>query len=307
MFVKIRRPQARQGSPASYNTMVFDGLHWYWQPSSFAGCFIFALISLACWGSWSNTAKASAHIPFAVYYLDFSIGLFAVASLAFLSVGGLVFNDGKMDSSPQEPAGCSLKVFAAVGAGTLFNVANVLLVVGIQLAGLAVAFPVGIGLALVLGTLLTFLIDPHGNSPGPLFTGVALAFLAILCQVKAKLALDEDLRTEKTPTIVGSVREAARAPADDSTRLVEPQAASGMSKQQKALAVCVACGLLMSLWSPLSAYAMSTNSNGKDGYAGLWECSLTPYSTYLLFTAAALASSLLICKLLMERSGVGPG
>ena len=280
--------------------MVF-GLHWYWQPSSFAGCFIFALISLACWGSWSNTAKMSEHIPFAVYYLDFSIGLFAVAALAFLTVGGLVFNDGKIDSSPQEPTGCSLKALAAVGAGTLFNVANVLLVIGVQLAGLAVAFPVGIGLALVLGTLLTFIIDPHGNSAGPLFTGVALAFLAILCQVKAKLALDEDLRTEKAPTIVGSVREAARAPADDSTRLVEQRAATGMSKQQKALAVCVACGLLMSLWSPLSAYAMSTNSSGKDGYAGLWECSLTPYSTYLLFTAAALASSLLICKLLMER------
>lgn len=124
--------------------------------------------------------------------------------------------------------------------------------------------------------------------------------------MKAKLALDEDLRTEKTPTIVGSVREAARAPADDSTRLVEPRAATGMSEQQKALAVCVACGLLMSLWSPLSAYAMSSG-DGADGYAGLWECSLTPYSTYLLFTAAALTSSLLICKLLMDRSGIGPG
>ena len=272
-------------------------MSWYWQPSSFAGCFAFALISLVCWGSWSNTAKAGSHIPFALYYLDFSFGLVAVALVAFLSIGGAVFNDGRVED-------CALKVLAAVGAGTLFNVANVLLVVGIQLAGLAVAFPVGIGLALVLGTVLTFMIDPHGNNPVPLFCGVAVAFAAILCQVKAKLAMDESQpgKTEQTTTI-GSVREAGQGPTDDSTRLVEPRAAGREGAQQKALACCVCCGVLMSLWSPLAAYAMSTDDPG-DGYAGMWECSLTPYSTYLLFTSAALASSLLICKLLMDRSGI---
>ena len=272
-------------------------LRWGWQPTTFPVCFIFSLLSLACWGSWSNTVKASPHIPFALYYLDFSIGLFAVAVVAFLALGGMVFNDG-------ETSGCTLKVLAAVGAGTLFNVANVLLVIGIQLAGLAVAFPVGIGLALVLGTVLTFIIDPHGNNPWPLFAGVALAFAAILCQVKAKMAMDENLLGEKAPTIGPSVREVAQAPADDSTRLVEPRSATGVSSQQKALAVCVCCGLLMSLWSPLSAYAMSTSN---EGYAGMWECSLTPYSLYLLFTCAVLASSVPICKLLMDRSGAGPG
>ena len=76
---------------------------------------------------------------------------------------------------------------AALGAGALFNVANVLLVTGIQVAGLSVAFPVGIGTALVLGTLLTYFIDPRGQ-PALLFLGVALAFVAILCQVAAHAA-----------------------------------------------------------------------------------------------------------------------
>ena len=263
-----------------------------WLPATFAGSFVLALFSLVCWGSWSNTAKAGSHIPFALYYLDFSLGLFAVAAMAFLSLGALVFNDGRLNH-------CAPKAFSAAGAGMLFNAANVLLIISIQLAGLAVAFPVGIGLALVLGTILTFVIDPHGNNPAFLFCGVALAFVAILCQVKAKMAMDETQKAGQA----GSVHEAAQAPADDSTRLVEPRSSRGGGAQKKALACCVCCGVLMSLWSPLSAYAMSTSDKG--GYGGIWDCSLTPYSTYLLFTAAALASSLLICKLFMERSRVG--
>ena len=63
-------------------------------------------------------------------------------------------------------------MLAAFNAGTLFNVANVLLVAGVSIAGLAVAFPIGIGLALVLGTLLTHVVDASGtHRPGPLFAG----------------------------------------------------------------------------------------------------------------------------------------
>jgi glucose uptake protein len=264
-----------------------------WKPSSFGVSFVLALASLACWGSWSNTAKAAAHIPFSLFYLDFSIGIVALAGASFLSIGAMRFAE-------EEAGDCTLKALSAVGAGALFNVANVLLVIGIQLAGLTVAFPVGIGLALVLGTVLTFIIDPHGNDPLKLFAGVALAFFAILSQVKAKLSMEAHQQAmqeiQDGLSAVVETSATAEAPDESSTAgLVAHRAKSTSS--YKALAICVVCGLLMSLWSPLSAYSMAA-----DGDAG---CSLTPYASFLLFTGAAMCTSLVICKLLMLTPIIG--
>ncbi len=54
-------------------------------------------------------------------------------------------------------------ILYALLAGIIFNVANLLLVAAIEIAGLAVAFPIGIGLALVVGALMNYLISPRGN------------------------------------------------------------------------------------------------------------------------------------------------
>jgi hypothetical protein len=149
---------------------------------TFAVAFALSLTSMVAWGSWSNTAKAAARTPFPVFYFDFSIGTFLTALIAF----GSPLNAWQMvrpvTSTGGEEATAS-HLASALAAGAIFNVANILLTTGIQVAGLAVAFPVGIGTALVLGTLLTFAIDSHGNRADLLFTGVALGFVAILCQV----------------------------------------------------------------------------------------------------------------------------
>lgn len=50
------------------------------------------------------------------------------------------------------------KIGSAIGAGAVFNVANLLLVVAIQIVGLSTAFPLGIGTALVGGTVLTYVV-----------------------------------------------------------------------------------------------------------------------------------------------------
>ena len=144
----------------------------------FAGALLLALLSLCCWGSWSNAAKAAAHLPFPHFYLDFAIGVWLSACLAFITVGERHFYH-------DNPDGGSGRIVAGLAAGAVFNVANVLLVAGVQLAGLAVAFPVGIGTALVLGTLLTYAIDRRSTTPALLFLGVCAAFIAILLLVRA--------------------------------------------------------------------------------------------------------------------------
>jgi glucose uptake protein len=73
----------------------------------------------------------------------------------------------------------SLSIGQAVLGGIIFNAANILLVAAIALAGMAVAFPVGIGIALVWGLLVNYLGNPLGDS-SRLFLGVGLIVVAIL-------------------------------------------------------------------------------------------------------------------------------
>lgn len=147
-----------------------------WEPSSFAPALLLSLVSLCCWGSWSNTLKAAPRVPFAHYCVDFALGAWGTALLALATIGGAT-------ALHDRPDGSTAKAVAALVAGAVFNAANVLLVAGIGLAGLSVAFPVGIGMALVMGTLLTHVIDARGHRADVLLLGVGCACVAILLQV----------------------------------------------------------------------------------------------------------------------------
>ena len=76
--------------------------------------------------------------------------------------------------------------------GVVFNLANILLVVAIDIAGMAVAFPVAIGLALVIGVVTNYLASPIGD-PTMLFTGVGLVTAAVIvcAMIYARLPQDE--------------------------------------------------------------------------------------------------------------------
>ena len=144
-----------------------------WQPTSFAVNFALACLSLSCWGSWGSTLKAQPERPFTLFYLSWTVGVAATAVLVFFTLGSatvLADDNGNENGFDMGP------VYAALGAGAVFDAANVLLVLGIQIAGLAVAFPVGIGTALVLGTLLTYAESSDDSNsvprPGLLFGGV---------------------------------------------------------------------------------------------------------------------------------------
>jgi glucose uptake protein len=135
------------------------------------------LISMLCWGSWANTIKACPGYKFQLFYWDYVLGLIGGALLWGLTLGSLG-ESGRPFFADLLQADKS-HLWLAILGGVIFNVANLLLVAAIDIAGLAVAFPVGIGLALVVGAVSSYLLAPSGN-PLVLFGGIALVVAAIV-------------------------------------------------------------------------------------------------------------------------------
>jgi len=135
------------------------------------------LLSMACWGSWANTQKADSTWRFELFYLDYNIGLLACAMLAGLTLGNL--HPASADSFFRNIAAASPRsISEALAGGVVFTLGNLLLVAAISIAGMAVAFPVGSGLGLVLGAVLNYIVSPSGN-PWLIFPGIALVCVAI--------------------------------------------------------------------------------------------------------------------------------
>jgi glucose uptake protein len=106
--------------------------------SSTVAALALMLLSMTCWGSWANTYKLAGNIRFELFYWDYAIGL-AVTAIALAW-----YNDGSALLTELTNASADT-LWEAIGAGAIFNLANLLLVAAIALAGLAVAFPLGIG------------------------------------------------------------------------------------------------------------------------------------------------------------------
>jgi len=145
---------------------------------SYTVAVIFCVVTMLCWGSWANTQKlASQKWPFQLFYWDYVIGVLLFSLLMAFTMGTIGSEGRGFISDISQANGDSL--FSAFMGGVIFNFANILLVIAIDIAGLAVAFPVGIGLALVIGVLVNYVATPSGN-PFLLFIGVALVVVAII-------------------------------------------------------------------------------------------------------------------------------
>ena len=147
-------------------------------PQSYQVALLFMIASMLCWGSWANTMKLCPGYRFQLFYWDYIIGLFAGTLLlgATLGSGGTVGSPFVADI--QNASRTSIAY--SIGGGAVFNIANLLLVAAIEVAGMAVAFPVGIGLALIVGAVSSYLFTPQGN-PHLLFGGLTLIIIAIIC------------------------------------------------------------------------------------------------------------------------------
>jgi glucose uptake protein len=135
------------------------------------------ILSMLCWGSWANTQKIDATWRFELFYLDYTFGLLAASILFGLTLG-------RTDPSSTDSFFLNLdssstrSILEAFLGGAIFSIGNILLVAAISVAGMAVAFPVGAGLALVLGSLLNYFVSPTGN-PVLIFGGIAMVCVAI--------------------------------------------------------------------------------------------------------------------------------
>ncbi len=137
------------------------------------------LLSMVCWGSWANTLKLTPGWPLQLFYWDYVLGIL-LGSVAW----GLALGGGTGVLFPAIANADHTHLLLAVVGGIIFNAANLLLVVAIEIAGLAVAFPLGIGLALVIGVLLNYAFSPAGNV-WLLFGGVILVAIAIVIDAVA--------------------------------------------------------------------------------------------------------------------------
>ena len=146
-------------------------------PQTFALALVMMIISTVCWGSWANTFKLTPRYRFELFYWDYSIGVVLLTLVLAFTMGSTTHGPASFLPNLHSAANSNL-AYAALG-GFIFNIANLLLVAGIEIAGLAVAFPLSIGIALVEGVLLSYAIQPKGNLP-LLTAGVAFALLAVI-------------------------------------------------------------------------------------------------------------------------------
>jgi glucose uptake protein len=176
------------------------------------------LLGMACWGSWANAHRIARHWRFELFYWDYSFGMVVFALLAAMTLGA---GYGEPTWWENLLAAERATWWLAATAGAVWNVGNILLVAAITLVGIAVAFPIAVGMALVLGAISSYLVMPRGN-PVLLGAGVALVFVAV---------------------IVNSL--AYRAAARDEKR------------SNSGLWLCVLAGLLITVPGPLVAKAFS--------------------------------------------------
>ncbi|HEX3985278.1 MAG TPA: GRP family sugar transporter [Acidobacteriaceae bacterium] len=171
------------------------------QPESYALALSFMVISMLCWGSWANTIKLCPGYRFQLFYWDYVVGVVAGSLVWGLTLGSMGHSGRSFFVDlAHSPASAIALAFAG---GVIFNVANLLLVAAIDIAGLAVAFPVGIGLALVVGSIGSYVVSPQGN-PALLFGGIAIVVVAIILDAAA-YRIREQRRSVSTRGVVLSL------------------------------------------------------------------------------------------------------
>lgn len=225
-------------------------------PHSLEIALLMMIATAICWGSWANTFKGVKNYRFELFYWDYAVGIFLISVVLALTMGSTANDANSFLNNVRAADGANI-VYTLLG-GSVFNLANLLLVAAIDMAGLAIAFPVSIGIALVVGVITAYLQQPKGNA-ALLAVGVACAVMAVILDGKA----------------YGSLATAAG------------------SASKKSITTSIVSGVLMGLWSPFVAHAMS---HGKT---------LGPYSVGVFLTLGALLSCFIWNIYFMKKPLVG--
>ena len=166
---------------------------------NYALAILLCVVTMICWGSWANTTKLTTPSwRFELFYWDYGFGIL-IATLLLAFTLGSSGTEGRAFLADFQQADTANLTSAFLG-GVIFNIANILLVAAIAIAGMSVAFPVAIGIALVLGTIVNYIANPQGD-PVLIFGGVALIAIAIVLNARAY----KKLQTESNVTTKGLV------------------------------------------------------------------------------------------------------
>ena len=236
--------------------------------SNYTFAVILCVICMFCWGSWGNTQKLAGKTwRYELFYWDYVIGL-----LLFSLVAGLTF--GSFGEHAKWGFIANLKDSFGTGwlwplaAGIVFNLSNILLSAAIAVAGMSVAFPVGVGLALVGGTVFNYLIAPSGKPFGMIAAGLALIVVSIVCNALAYKAKQSN-----------------------------KQAIEQSNNVVKGLILAVFAGLLMMWFSPLVNKVIDNTFTAAAPAAGR----MTAYSAFFIFAIGIFVSNFLWNTIAMRR------
>ena len=221
---------------------------------------LFCIITMLCWGSWANTQKLAGKTwRFELFYWDYVIGILLFSIISALTLGS-VGEKGRSFLTDLQQADAA-NIGSALLGGVIFNAANILFSAAIAIAGMSVAFPVGIGLALVLGTLVNYFGAQKGN-PSLLFSGVALVAAAIVINALAYRKLNTSRQKVSTKGII----------------------------------ISLIAGLLMSFFYRFIAAAMDLE-NFENPAPG----KMTPYTAVFIFSVGIFISNFLFNTILMRK------
>lgn len=224
------------------------------------------VLCMFCWGSWGNTQKlAGKSWRYELFYWDYVVGLLLFSLVAGLTLGSTVAG------SPWAFCANLKSSFGAawlwpLAAGIVFNASNILLSAAIAVAGMSVAFPVGVGLALVGGTVFNYLFAPSGKSLAMIVAGLALIVVSIVCNAMAFKAKQTGSTTDKSST-------------------------------KKGLALAVVAGLLMMWFSPLVNKVIDNTFTA----AAPAEGKMTAYTAFFIFAAGIFVSNFLWNTIAMRK------
>jgi glucose uptake protein len=231
---------------------------------SYGLAILFCFITMICWGSWANTQKlASKSWRFELFYWDYVIGILIFSIISALTLGS-IGDEGRSFVDDLKQADTA-NIGSALLGGVIFNAANILFSAAIAIAGMSVAFPVGIGLALVLGVILNYAVAQKGD-PVMLFAGVGLIVIAIVLNAVA-------------------YRKAS---------------ASDRKVSTKGIALSLIAGLLMSFFYRFIAASMDL-----DNFESPAPGKMTPYTAVFIFSLGIFFSNFIFNTILIRKPIAG--
>ena len=225
---------------------------------------VFCFITMLCWGSWANSQKLAAKSwRYELFYWDYVIGMILFALLIAFTMGSCGTEGRQFLEDVAQANGKALG--SIILGGVIFNASNILLSASTSIAGLAVAFPLGVGISLVLGTIINYIGAPAGN-PVLLFIGVALIVVAIICNGVAS----------------GKISSEKKAGAN------------------KGIILAAVAGTLMAFFYRFVAASMDL-----ENFAAPAVGKVTPYTAIVIFSLGVLLSNFVFNTLVMKKPFVG--